>query len=160
MAKVIVRPTGLELRLGATSSVVSGVWSIGRLCSSIVIDCRSRQAAHGPHDPGRIARAIVEGLASSCESIGVANARRKPDHGGKALRSVAGVACEGGQHTCRRKALRAGKSAPVDAGAVEAVLVLRGCSALAGRARGATGSVRGLVISVALGRKRRGEAAS
>jgi len=93
------------------------------------IDCRSRQAAHGPHDPGRIARAIVEGLASSCESIGGANARRKPNHGGKALRSVAGVACESGQRTCRGKALRAGKSATVDAGAVEAVLAPRCCSA-------------------------------
>jgi hypothetical protein len=100
------------------------------------IDCRSRQAAHGPHDPGRIARAIVEGLASSCESTGGANARRKPDHGGKALRPVAGVACEGGQRTCRGKALRAGKSATVDAGAGEAVLAPRCCSAFSRESAG------------------------
>lgn len=47
-------------------------------------DCRSRQAARGPRDPGRTARAIEEDLALPCESIGGANERRKPDLGGKA----------------------------------------------------------------------------
>jgi hypothetical protein len=64
-------------------------------------DCRSRQAARGPREPGPIARAIEEDLALSCESIGGANERRKPDRGGKALGSVAGDACECGRRTCR-----------------------------------------------------------
>lgn len=63
--------------------------------------CRSRHAARGPRDPGRIARAIEEDLALSCESIGGVNERRKPDRGGKAAGSVAGDACECGRRTCR-----------------------------------------------------------
>jgi hypothetical protein len=115
----------LELRPGATPRAVSGVRSIRRLCSSIVIDCRSRQAACGPREPGRIARVTVEDLAFTCESIGEANERRKPDRSGKAARSVAGAACECRRSTCRWKALRAGKAALVDARVVEAVLALR-----------------------------------
>lgn len=64
-------------------------------------DCRSRQAARGPRDPGRIARAIEEDLAFSCESIDWANKRRKPDRGGKVAGSVAGGACESGRRICR-----------------------------------------------------------
>jgi hypothetical protein len=64
-------------------------------------DCRSRQAARGPREPGPIARVIEEDLALSCESIGGANERRKPDRGGKAEGSVAGDACECGRRTCR-----------------------------------------------------------
>lgn len=63
--------------------------------------CRSRHAARGPRDPGRIARAIEEDLALSCESIERVNERRKPDRGGKAAGSVAGDACECGRRTCR-----------------------------------------------------------
>lgn len=65
------------------------------------IGCRRRHAAHGPRDPGRRARVIVENLAPPCESIGGANERRKPDRGGKVARSVAGAACECGRSTCR-----------------------------------------------------------
>jgi hypothetical protein len=144
---------GGDLGRGVRGSVDRAVVLVDR------IDCRSRHAAHGPRDPGRIARAIVEDLASPCESIGGVNARRKPEHGGKAVRSVAGAACECGRSTCRGKALRAGKAVSVDAGAVEAVLAPRCCSVSAGRARGATGSVRGLVISFERGRKSGVEAA-
>jgi hypothetical protein len=83
-----------------------------------------------------------------CESIGEANERRKPDRSGKAARSVAGAACECRWSTCRWKALRAGKIALVDAGAVEAVLALRAPFGSSGRTRGATGSVGGLVVSL------------
>jgi len=92
---------GLELRSGATLSVVSGVRSIKQLCSTIVLIAEVDRRRAVLATPGQIARVIEEDLALSCESIGGAKERRKPDRGGKAAGSVAGDACECGRRTCR-----------------------------------------------------------
>jgi hypothetical protein len=91
----------MELRAGVTPRAVSGVRSIGRLCSAIVLIAEVGMRRVVLATPGRIARVIVENLAPPCESIGGANERRKPDRGGKVARSVAGAACECGRSTCR-----------------------------------------------------------
>ena len=87
--------------MGATLGAVSGVRSIGQLCSTIVLIAEVDRRRAVLATPGGYARAIEEDLALSCESIGGANERRKPDLGGKAAGSVAGDACECGRRTCR-----------------------------------------------------------
>jgi hypothetical protein len=91
----------MELRSGATLGAVSGVRSIRRLCSTIVLIAEVDMRRVVLAIPGRIASVIEEGLAIPCESIGRVNERRKPDRVGKVARSVAGAACESGRRTCR-----------------------------------------------------------
>jgi len=113
------------------------MWSCGVRPIAVVlagrIDCRSRQAACGPSRPrAKSSWITTTGLASSRESVGEVNERRKPDRGGKAARSVAGSHPINGdrasgphESTCRGKALRSGEFAPFDEGTTEAGLAPR-----------------------------------
>jgi hypothetical protein len=114
------------------------------------IGCRSRQAAFGPSRlRAKSSWTTTSGLASSRESVEVANERRKPNRRWQS-REIGGGSPKTQEHAkailqetlCRRKTLWAGKAAVVDAMVVAAVLAPRINPGLRA-ARGATGSVRG-----------------
>jgi len=132
-----------------------------RLCSWVVIDCRSRQAARGPSRPGAKSSWITgTGLAPLRESAGGAKERRKPDRrwqnreiggglpqNGRIARAIVlGALVEG-----RRSG--SGKLSLLTRGRRKRSWFLTNARPTPGVSRGATGSVRGSIASSVRGRQ-------